>query len=205
MTAVSDHASSGAGAPRSTYSWAAIILHWTIAALILTNIGLAWYFTRLKGPAEIAPLGLHKSIGITVLMLSVLRVAIRIAIPPPPLPERMPGWEKTAARTLHTLFYLLILGLPLSGWAMVSASPLIRVHPTVLFGIVPWPALRLPGLSPDQLHDARHLFSATHLTLAWIAYFAISLHVGAALKHQFLDRDEVLGRMFPPLARAPKP
>lgn len=205
MTAVSDHASSGAGAPRSAYSWAAIVLHWTIAALILTNIGLAWYFTSLKGPAEIAPLGLHKSIGITVLMLSVLRVAIRIAIPPPPLPERMPGWEKVAARTLHTLFYLLILGLPLSGWAMVSASPLIRVHPTVLFGMVPWPALRFPGLSPDQLHDARHLFSATHLTLAWIAYVAIALHVAAALKHQFLDRDEVLGRMFPPLARAPRP
>jgi cytochrome b561 len=193
----------GSRPPRSGYSRAAITLHWLIAALILTNIALAWYFTRLKGPAEVAPLALHKSIGITVLLLSCARVGVRVAIPPPKLPDHMPAWELAAARTLHTLFYLLILALPLTGWAMVSASPLIRVHPTVLFGVLPWPAVPYPGLSSDQRHDVGHFFGGAHLSLAWIAYFAIALHVGAALKHHFFDRDEVLGRMAPWFARPP--
>jgi len=90
-----------------------------------------------------------------------------------------------------------MLAMPLSGWAMVSASPLIKVHPTVLYGLVPWPAIPFPGLGPDQLHDARKLFHATHTTLAWIAYATVALHVAAALKHHFLDRDDVLARMLP--------
>jgi cytochrome b561 len=105
--------------------------------------------------------------------------------------------------TLHTLFYLLLLAMPLSGWAMVSASPLIRVHPTVLYGVVPWPAVPYPGLDSDALHDAHKLFERTHDTLALIAYAMILLHVAAALKHQFLDRDEVLGRMLPLARRNP--
>jgi cytochrome b561 len=202
MTAAASAAPRRLRAPRrTTYSRAAIVLHWLIAALILTNIGLAWWFTHLKGPAEVAPLAVHKSIGITVLLLTLVRVGVRLAIPPPPLPAHMPAWERLAARSMHTVFYLLILGLPLSGWAMVSASPLIRVHPTVLYGVVPWPAVPFAGLTSDQLHDAHRLFERTHNTLAWIAYFAISLHVLAALKHQFLDHDEVLGRMLPWLAR----
>lgn len=191
--------------PRSGYSFAAITLHWLIAALILANIGLAWYFTRLKGPAEVAPLGLHKSIGITVLLLSLARVGVRFTIPAPKLPEHMPAWERIAAKSLHSLFYLLIIALPLTGWAMVSASPLIRIHPTVLWGLLRWPAVPYPGLSSDQLHDVRHFFGGAHLWLAWIAYFAIALHVAAALKHQFLDRDEVLGRMAPIFARRQGP
>ena len=197
MTSAAASAPSRLRAPHTTYSQAAIILHWLIAGLILTNIGLAWWFTQLKGPAEVAPLGVHKSIGVTVLLLSLIRVGVRLFNPPPPLPHHMPAWERIAARCLHTMFYLLILGLPLSGWAMVSASPLIRVHPTVLYGVVPWPAVPFPGLSSDQLHDAHRLFERTHSTLAWIAYFAIALHVAAALKHHFLDRDDVLARMAP--------
>src|SRR5262249_15144815 len=121
---------------RSTYSAVAIGLHWLIAALMLTNIGLAWYFTNLKGPAEVAPLALHKSIGITVLLLTLLRIGWRLVNPPPPLPDHMAAWERWAAKGTHYLFYLLMLGMPLSGWAMVSASPLIKLHPTVLYGVL---------------------------------------------------------------------
>ncbi|MGH6958208.1 MAG: cytochrome b [Caulobacteraceae bacterium] len=181
----------------SGYSSVAIALHWTIALLMLTNIGLAWYFNTLKGLAQVAPLGLHKSIGITVLLLTLVRIGWRLANPSPPLPASMPLWERWLAKAAHLVFYGLMLGMPLSGWAMVSASPLIKVYPTVLYGLVHWPALPFPGLGSDQLHDAGKLFRRTHNLLAWVAYVTIALHVLAALKHQFFDRDEVVGRMIP--------
>jgi cytochrome b561 len=191
------HPFTPAGTARSTYSTVAITLHWLIALGMLTNIGLAWYFGTLKGPAEVAPLALHKSIGITVLLLTLLRIGWRLTHPAPPLPDTMKAWEKWAAKATHFVFYLLLLAMPLSGWAMVSASPLIKVHPTVLYGVIPWPAVPFPGLDSDQLHGARKLFNKTHGTLALVAYATIVLHVGAALKHQIIDRDDVLSRMIP--------
>jgi cytochrome b561 len=201
MTAAPAAPTNAAAPDRSRYSAVAIVLHWLIALLILSNIGLAWYFNTLKGPAEVAPLMLHKSIGITVLLLSVLRVAWRLINPPPPLPAYVVGWEKWLARATHLAFYVLMLGLPLSGWAMVSASPLIKVHPTVLFGLIHWPAMPLPGLDSDQLHAAKKLFQFTHDKLAWVAYGAVALHVAGALKHQFISRDDIVARMIPLLRR----
>jgi cytochrome b561 len=186
---------------RSTYSAVAIALHWTIAALILTNIGIAWYFNTLKGPEAVAPIQLHKSIGITVLLLSLVRLAWRLISPPPPLPPTVKGWERWAAQATHLVFYLLMLGLPLTGWAFVSASPLIKVHPTVLYGVIPWPAVPYPGLDSDAVHTAHKALQFTHSTLAKVAYAAIVLHVAAALKHQLLDRDDVVARMIPLLRR----
>ncbi len=197
MTAAAPAAPTTAGNGRSTYSTVAIVFHWLIAALIAANIGLAWYFGTLKGPAVIAPLGVHKSIGITVLLLSLARIAWRFVSRPPPLPATMKGWEIWAARTSHFVFYVLMLGLPLSGWAMVSASPLIKVHPTVLFGMVPWPAVPYPGLGPDALHGVRKLMGATHELLAYTAYATIVIHVAAAIKHQLIDHDDVMARMIP--------
>jgi cytochrome b561 len=192
-----------APARRSTYSSVAIALHWLIAILMLTNIALAWYFGTLKGPDAIPPIQLHKSIGITVLLLTLLRIGWRLTHAAPPLPPEMKGWEKFAAKATHFVFYLLMLGMPLSGWAMVSASPLIKVHPTVLYGVVPWPAVPFPGFDSDHLHDAHKLLEKTHGLLAWVAYATIALHVAAALKHQVIDRDDVLSRMIPLLRRRP--
>ena len=203
MTAALSEAtpSAAVAAPRSRYSSVAIAFHWLIAALILTNIGLAWYVETLKGSEAAAPLMLHKSIGITVLILSVLRLGWRLAVPAPKLPDYLKGWERLAAQTVHVIFYVLMIGLPLSGWAWVSASPLIKVHPTVLYGVIHWPAIPYPGLDSDQLHAARQGFELTHKTLAKIAYVTIALHVGAALKHQFIDRDDIVARMIPILRR----
>jgi cytochrome b561 len=188
-------------AARSRYSSVAIALHWTIAALFLTNIALAWYLLTL-GPAALGSTQImwHKSIGITVLLLSFARLGWRIIHPAPTLPPYMRGWERFAAQTVHALFYVLMIGMPLSGWAWVSSSPLLKIHPTVLYGVIPWPAFPLSGLGPDQMHAARKTFQLTHESLAWVAYGAIFLHVGAALKHQFIDRDGVVGRMAPFLA-----
>ena len=201
MTAAAHPAAAAGPGDRSTYSAIAIVMHWLIAALLLTNIGLAWYFGTLKGPEEVAPLALHKSIGITVLLLTLLRIVWRLVNRPPPLPATMKPWEVWGARISHFLFYVIMLGMPLSGWAMVSASPLIKVHPTVLYWTVPWPVF--PGLptDPDQLHAARKLFGKTHSLLAWVAYATILLHVAAALKHQLIDRDDVLAHMIPLLRR----
>src|SRR5580698_7951826 len=185
------HQLSPVRARRSTYSAVAIALHWLIALGMLTNIGLAWYFGTLKGPEAVAPVQLHKSIGITVLLLTLIRIGWRLVNAPPPLPETMRPWEKLAARANHLVFYLLMLAMPLSGWAMVSASPLIKVHPTMLYGVVPWPAFPFLPTDPDQLHGAHKLFGSTHSLLAWLAYATIALHVAAALKHQFIDRDDV--------------
>jgi cytochrome b561 len=201
MTAAAPSLGGTVRSGRSTYSTVAIVLHWLIAALLLTNIGLAWYFGTLKGPAEVAPLALHKSIGITVLLLTLVRIGWRFASPPPPLPDSLRPWEIWAAKATHVLFYLIMLGMPLSGWAMVSASPLIRLHPTVLYGVLPWPAVPYGHLDSDALHGLRKLFGRTHAILAWVAYFTIAIHVLAALKHQFLDRDDVMGRMLPLLRR----
>src|SRR5580692_11130320 len=118
------------------YNAGAIALHWIIALMILTNIGLAWWFNTLHGAAKIEPVQLHKSIGITVLMLSVIRLGWRLAVPPPKLPSYVTGWEKWLAEAVHVGFYVIMLGLPLSGWALSSASPLIRIYPIVLFHVI---------------------------------------------------------------------
>ena len=89
MTAAASSLGGTLPSRRSTYSAVAIALHWLIAALLLTNIGLAWYFGTLKGPAEVAPLALHKSIGITVLLLTLVRIGWRFASRPPPLRDTL--------------------------------------------------------------------------------------------------------------------
>lgn len=180
------------------YSSVAILLHWTIALLIIGNIGVAWYFNTLPGPAKIEPVQLHKSIGITVLCLSVFRLAWRLAAPAPKLPDYVTGWERWLAQAVHVGFYVVMLGSPLTGWALTSASPLIHVFPIVLFHVVPWPAIGpLTSLPHDQMKQVHGAFTAAHGLLAKLAYGLIVLHVGGALKHQFISRDDVLARMVP--------
>jgi cytochrome b561 len=178
------------------YSTVAIVLHWTIALLILTNITIGLKADDQHGMAKFVSLQWHKSIGITVLILSFARLAWRLLHRPPPYPGHMPAWEKAVAKATHWAFYALMLGLPLTGWAMVSASP--TNIPTVLYQMVPWPHIgpihALPlaerkGLTGELLD--------VHEFLAWSAIVLIVLHVGAALKHQLRDRDQVVWRMAP--------
>jgi cytochrome b561 len=206
MTAAAEAGPTPAERPvRSTYSAVAITLHWLIAALMLTNIGLAWYVNTLPRADQLGslPIQLHKSIGITVLLLTLVRIGWRLAFPAPSLPDHMPAWERWAAKTTHLAFYVLMLAMPLSGWAWVSTSPLLKHHPTVLYNVIPWPAMPMPGLDPDQTFAASKLFGQTHSLLALVAYATIALHVAAALKHHIIDRDDVLARMIPLLRRKP--
>ena len=194
-------AQADAGAPaggRSTYSSVAIGFHWLIAVLMLTNIGLAWYFGSLKYPADVPPIQLHKSIGITVLFAMVLRVLWRLIHRPPPLPDAMPPLERTAAEGAHAALYAFLFVLPLTGWALVSASPFNI--PTVLYGVIPWPHLPVLSTLEDKA-PVEHVLKLVHGYAAWLLIALVLVHAGAALRHHFILRDGILRRMLPAISR----
>jgi cytochrome b561 len=188
----------------SAYSRAAIVLHWAMALLILGNLAGGFWMASLfeaEDPAA-RDLGfrlvqLHKSTGLTILLLALARLALRLREGFPPLPEHMTGNERRLARLTHWGFYALMIGLPLSGWAMVSMSPLGL--PTLWFGLFEWPHLPLATSKPGA-----EAAGGVHEALAFGAIALLLLHVAGALKHHFLDRDDVLARMIPAL-RARRP
>jgi cytochrome b561 len=183
---------------QTRYGAVAMTLHWLIALAIIINIALGLYFPDLprSDPNKFALLQLHKSIGLTVLVLSLARLGWRLINPVPPLPANMPTILKWAAHGSHFLLYFLIIAIPLSGWLLVSSSPLGL--PTMYFGVVEWP--NLPGFA-DMTREARrplsHEFGAVHVYLAWSAIVLVPIHIGAALYHQFIRHDNILMRMLP--------
>ncbi len=193
------------GRSLSRYSTVAIVLHWLIAALILLNLWLGVTMVGQHGLAKFNNFQLHKSVGVTVLLLSVLRLGWRLANPPPPHVAGMARWEKTASTVVHWAFYGIMIGMPLTGWLAVSASP--TGIPTLLYHIggfagFPWPDLPIaPGLPLDQKKAVEGAADAIHIYLSFCAYALIALHVAGALKHQIFDRSPVLPRMLPFLKR----
>ena len=178
------------------YTTVAIVLHWIIAALILTNLYLGWRMGFLRGLAQFNIFQLHKSIGITVLILSLLRLVWRLVSPPPPGPASLKSWERAASKAVHLGFYVIMIGMPFSGWILVSASPLNI--PTLLYHLIPWPYF--PGvhaLAAPARTAIDHASDTTHVVLAFSTAALLFLHLGAVVKHQFLDPDPVLGRMLP--------
>lgn len=183
------------------YSLVSIALHWTIAALILTQIPLGWRMSDLPfGQAKFELFQLHKSIGITILALSLARLAWRLTHPAPPLPDHMARWEKVFARATHVGFYIVMIATPLGGWVLVSATDLSV--PTRIWGVIPLPDL--PGfdsMGGGERRDIYQRVASMHSALAWFALGLLALHVAGALKHHFLDRDTVLWRMLPIVGR----
>lgn len=184
--------------PPDRYSLVAIVLHWTIAVLIVINVLIAWNAEDLRGLARAEALQPHKTIGITVLLLSLARLAWRLAVKPSAMPDTLKAWERRLARAVHVLFYVVMIGLPLSGWALVSASRLVEVYPIQL-GPFTWPAIApLSALPPDRMEFAHEVLEEAHHLLAKaIVYVLIPLHIAGALKHQFIDKADALGRMIP--------
>lgn len=198
------------------YTVVAIILHWAIAVAILGMIPLGWWMGEaLEQPATqaqaIAAFQLHKSIGLTVLALSVIRLAWRLMNPAPPLPEGMKPWERLLAKAVHWAFYGIIVFMPLTGWLYVSTAWSVHDHraldvPTLYFGLFRVPhILGLAGMSEDVRAALAAIFEFSHSKLAWGAIGLAVLHVAAALKHQFVDKDGLLGRMIPGLGEAAPP
>ena len=170
-------------------------LHWLIALLVVVQFGLAWYAGSLpRGPLMIELFGWHKSLGVLVLALAILRVAWRIFDRPPPLPASMQRWEQVGAHASHGMLYLLLFVQPLSGMVMSWTTK----RPLVVFGAT------LPNpLGPNEaLHDAANF---AHEWISYALLAVVALHVSAALRHHWWRRDEVLVRMVPGLRarRAP--
>jgi cytochrome b561 len=185
------------------YTSVAIVLHWLIAAAVLAliAIGLTMAHGTIGPATKFKLFQLHKSIGITVLGLILVRIVWRLGHRPPALPDTMPPVERKAAAATHLVFYLLLLGLPLTGWALVSVSP-INI-PTILFGLVRWPHIGvLTGLHNKAPVAA--VFDDVHGYGAWALLALIVLHIAAALRHHFLIGDDILARMLPGVGRIRK-
>ncbi|HKT53558.1 MAG TPA: cytochrome b/b6 domain-containing protein [Caulobacteraceae bacterium] len=189
------------------YDTPSIILHWTIALLILVQIGLGWWMNEVlpdHSPAQASVLRVHMSLGLTILLLVLVRIGVRIANPAPPLPPSMALWERLLARASQVLFYLLMLALPLTGWTLVS----LGTHPIAFWGL-PWP--HLPGVgkvfgSPTPKPVREQLAHIHVYILIWIVFINLALHVAGALWNQFRPTP-VLWRMTwlkPPAAPAPR-
>lgn len=170
------------------YGWLAKLFHWLIVLLVIGQFVLANIAENLPlGLRKVEVLGRHKSFGITILVLAILRLGWRYVSPPPPLPAHMKGWERKAAHVSHFLLYALLFAVPLAGWTMSSA----RNFPVSWFGLVQLPDFVRPNESTFRAAHEAHEFLA--ITLALVAI----LHLLAALKHHFFDKDTVLRRMLP--------
>lgn len=182
------------GAAGDRYTRVAIAFHWIIAALVLWNLagGLGGYVLP-EGVSGVFWSG-HKAVGICVLFLSIARLAWRLGHRPPPLPA-MPRWQVATAHATHWLFYALIILMPLSGWVFTSAS--LKRGPISVFGLFDIPYL--PIAQGAQAGAVPHGF---HVYAGWFLAALAALHIAAALKHQFVDKDLTLARMMP--GAAPK-
>jgi cytochrome b561 len=171
----------------SSYGAIAQLFHWTIVVLIVTQFVLAEKAEDLPLSAKVATLAQHKSVGITILALALLRLGWRWLNPVPPLPPRTPRWQHFAAHGSHILLYALLLIMPLLGWLMSSA----RNFPVSWFGLFTLPDF----IEPSQ--GAFKFFRTAHMVLSKVLFVVALLHIAAALKHHFIDRDDVLRRMLP--------
>lgn len=170
------------------YTPVAISLHWLIALLIFAGWGLGFYMADLPlSPAKLRYYSWHKWMGVTTFILAILRVGWLATHPAPRLPRVIPTWQARAARATHFMLYLLMFVIPLSGWLMSSAKGV----PTVYFGVLPLPDLigkdKVVGDILNQIHK-------------WLAYglaALVCLHIAAAIKHHFIDRDGLMERMVP--------
>ncbi len=175
-----------------TYGAVAVTLHWLIAIAIIYMV-----FLGKTMEDDFAAIQLHKSLGITILALSVLRLGWRLINPQPALPEGMSGLERFGARATHWLFYFLMIAIPLSGWAYVSASPFSDMIKTRIWGVIELPNLPFFAGMENREEIAERI-EGVHGALGYLPLLALlALHVLAALKHHFWNRDTVLTRMLP--------
>jgi cytochrome b561 len=163
-------------------------LHWLIAGLIVTQFVLAIAADDLPlGAHKLALLARHKSFGMTVLMLAALRLLWRLKNSPPDLPSGMTPLERMLARSTHVAFYVLLFAMPITGWLMSSA----KNYSVSWFGLFTWPNLI------GKNETAFDLLRTTHHILSYILFAIAVLHILAALKHHFWNKDDVLLRMLP--------
>ena len=172
---------------RAAWGTPARWLHWIVAALVLAQFALGWVAVSLRvSPLKLDLFVWHKSIGLVVLALVVARIFWRLANPSPAPPAATPAWERRAARASHVLLYAVVIAMPLTGWILNSAANV----PFRWFRLVPLPAIVAPG------EQTAELAARAHLALFVVLAALLAVHVGAALWHHFVRRDDVLTRML---------
>ncbi|WP_109476506.1 cytochrome b [Paraburkholderia sp. C35] len=186
---MTSHAPSQGASKPLRYSRTAIALHWLIALLIICGFYLGWIMTDIPGftPTKLKYVSWHKWIGVTVFVLAVLRVIWRATHAAPSMPAEMPVWQKAAARATHDLLYMLMFAIPLTGYFFSSAAGVQVVY----LGVLPLPTV----IGPDQALKA--VLRTTHIALNYTLLVLVAMHVLAALKHHFVERDGLLARMIP--------
>ena len=184
--------------PSARYTRTAMLLHWAVAALILGNLVLIWSVGLLPEDAVRPAINTHKSIGITVLGLALLRLLWRAAHPAPALPRAYPRWERAAAHAAHASLYVLIFAMPVSGWLHDSAWNGAAAHPMSLFGLFPWPRIAwVADLDPARKDVLHAQFGALHAWCSYGLYALLAAHLLGTAKHQWLDGHAELQRITP--------
>ena len=163
------------------------VVHWLMAICIIAMLFIGVGMVSTVAPAYLSLVAIHKSLGIAILVLVILRIALRLAYGAPPLPADLPEPMKLAAGLSHLAFYALMLAMPLIGWAMMAASG----YPIVVFG-----GLNLPPILPASRTLHTLLWNA-HFYLAFAFFALILVHVAAALYHALVRRDGVFEAMTP--------
>ena len=174
------------------YTGVAIGLHWLIGLAIMVSLGVGLYMVDLSlSPTKLRLYSWHKWAGVTIFSLVLIRCLWRITHPAPPLPDAMPTWQRVTAEGTHYLLYALMIAIPLTGWLMSSA----KGFQTVYFAVLP---------IPDLLNKNTALGETLNLVHRYLNYLMIAIigaHIGAALKHHFIDKDDILRRMLPTFRR----
>ena len=182
------YASSLKAAP-SRYTRVAMALHWIIAALIVWGFSLGWIMTDIPGftPTKLRYFSWHKWIGVTVLVLALIRLLWRATHPAPALPAVMHTWEKLAAHAGHAALYILMLIIPVTGYLYSSAAGIQVVY----LGVLPLPTI----IGPDTM--LKGILKTIHIALNYVLLFAVAGHLLAVIKHELFDKQRLLARMLP--------
>ena len=171
------------------YTKTAVCLHWLIAVLVIAGFSLGWVMVDIPGltPTKLKYYSWHKWLGVTVLALACIRLLWRLTHSAPPYSDGIPAWQQAVANTVHYLLYFLIFAVPLSGYFYSLAAGV----PVVYFGVIPLPVL----IEADP--ELKSLLKQVHNFLNMALLGCVVAHVLATLKHQFIDRDNILRRMLP--------
>ena len=177
--------------PIRRYSDVAVALHWITVVVVLTQIVLGFAFAEFmgKGPAKAQVFAWHKTLGALILILALIRLAYRLANPPPPFPPELQRWRRIAAVWNHRAFYFLLIVLPLTG--LIAVSGMSPSGHTRLIGGLSVPII--PGIG----RSTGETFGGVHGVLVYVTIALLVLHVAAAISQQFFEHDRAAGRMPP--------
>ena len=177
--------------PIRRYSNTAMTIHWITVVLILTQVVLGFAFAEFMpdSPAHDQVFAWHRTLGVLILLLALIRLGYRLKNPPPPFPPELPSWRRHVAVWNHRLFYFGMIALPLTG--LIAVSGFTEGHPTTLAFGIPFPTI--PGIDKAAGETSGDL----HVLLVFTTIALLLLHVGAALHQQFIEHSRVAGRMPP--------